>query len=73
MNAVRIISILGLSWLTACAGGTHLGQSTEAHVVLESATGDTGCTVSTAGTTFRAQYRSTQSASYKYLVASFCA
>ena len=53
MNAVRIISILGLSWLTACAGGTHLGQSSEAHVVLESATGDTGCTVSTAGTTFR--------------------
>jgi len=53
MKVAHVISILGLLLLTGCAGDTHLGQSPEAHVVLESATGDTGCTVSTAGTTFR--------------------
>ena len=53
MKVAHAISILCLLMLTGCASDTHLRQSREAHVVLESATGDTGCTVSTAGTTFR--------------------
>jgi hypothetical protein len=53
MYVTRMISIFLIFWLTACAGETHIGQSVQAHVVLESASGDTGCTGSTAGTTFR--------------------
>lgn len=53
MKVAHVVTILCLLLLTGCAGDTHLGQAPEAHVVLESATGDTGCTVSTAGTTFR--------------------
>ena len=53
MSTTRIVSIFGILLLTGCAGGTHLGQPSEAHVVIESASGDTGCTGSTAGTTFR--------------------
>jgi hypothetical protein len=53
MTITRVLWSLGLLWLAGCAGGTHLGQASADHVVLESANGDTGCTVSSAGTTFR--------------------
>lgn len=39
--------------LAACAPQTHLGQAPGELVVLESASGDTGCGSTTAGTTFR--------------------
>jgi hypothetical protein len=52
MRATGIV-ILALA-LAACAGGsTHLRQPAGALVVLEAATGDTGCFATTAGHTFR--------------------
>ena len=47
------VSILAVA-LAACAvGSTHLGQSPDAQIVLQAAIGDSGCSGTTAGHTFR--------------------
>ncbi len=62
MSSAKIIPIAGLLCLAACADGTHQRQAPEAHIVLESATGDTGCSGSSAGTTFRQVFQDGNSA-----------
>jgi len=56
MGAVHLLlggCLLTAIPLAACASQTHLGQAPGELVVLESASGDTGCGATTAGTTFR--------------------
>ena len=51
MRAIFCLAICGL--VAACAPGTHLRQPSEQLIVLQSASGDTGCGATTAGFTFR--------------------
>jgi hypothetical protein len=51
MRVVLYLAICGL--VAACASGTHLRQPSGQLVVLQSASGDTGCGATTAGLTFR--------------------
>ena len=51
MRAISCLAFCGL--VAACAPGTHLRQPSDQLVVLQSASGDSGCGASTAGLTFR--------------------
>jgi hypothetical protein len=51
MRAALFLAICSL--IAGCAPGTHLRQPSQQLIVLQSASGDTGCAATTAGLTFR--------------------